>query len=90
MLLRLLVLIQLMYLAIIATLSRGFDSSAGAREWGEGFVALGSFPALFVLPPAVFIASGRYRLSRGIRWGLVAVEAAMVYATILAILPAVQ
>ncbi|MFO0960414.1 MAG: hypothetical protein U0800_23760 [Isosphaeraceae bacterium] len=89
-LLRTLLAAQVASITFIGIAARGDLLPSWARFWGEAFAAIAFYPVLLGFPISVLIASRRAVLPAGKRFILIGIEAALGFAAIVAILPAVQ
>jgi len=90
MVLRALIVAQFAWIALIGAATRGTLLGHTARGLAEAGAALGFYPVLLGFPLAVAIAARRAALPRWQRGVLLGVEIALGFATLVAILPAVQ
>ena len=89
-LLRMLIVAQIVCVALLGAAIRGTLTMPWAREWAETAACLGFYPVLVGFPLAVSFASRRVSLPRWKRNMILGIEVALGFATLIAILPAVQ
>ena len=90
MILRALIAVQIAWVALVGAVARGVFPAPSPLGWVEAAVFLTFYPALFAFPVGVHLALRRSGLPRWKTHAVAGVEAALVFATLVAALPAVQ
>ncbi len=88
--LRALVLTQMTCVALLGMATRGALLTPSSRGWAESAAAFAFYPVLVGFPSAVLFTARYAALPSWKRRVIMGIEVALVYATLVAILPAVQ